>query len=469
MARGLQQGIGSLKVLFVFVGLWLASMVVLVIIYTGVEDLRSENARLTEDNRRLISTAERSSVPLVQQASAGGDTVVGLLERARSETAALATGDPTHDTATVRAKLEEFRQRVQSDRIVPDPDAFAGLSYQEALTTLYEVFSAEQGRRVALEERVATLQTELDQAVEGSAQQQSDFEQRTRELSQQLADAEADRERYRRERDEQVANMEREFDTRRQQSDADLTQERRRSAELEEQLGQAQNRFTELQEKLGSLMAGPQTLSTAREPDGTVITAIPGDEVVYVNLGRNDRLVLGLRFAVYSADNGIPADGRAKAQVEVVSIDEKSAECKIVDVSPNEVIVRGDLIANPIYDRNRPVGFVVVGDFDLDRDGRPDLNGAAAIESIIRDWGGTIATELSGLTDFVVVGAAPSAPRAATTTDRSGAGAQVDARQQQAYDRYVDIVDAARALSVPMLTQEVFLNFLGYSGRYAQR
>jgi hypothetical protein len=262
--------------------------------------------------------------------------------------------------------------------------------------------------------------------------------------------------------------MEREFDTRRQQSDADLTQERRRSAELEEQLTQAQNRFTELQEKLGSLMAGPQALSTAREPDGSVITAIPGDEVVYINLGRNERLVLGLRFAVYSADDGIPADGRAKAQIEVVSIDQKSAECKIVDVSPNEVIVRGDLIANPIYDRNRAVGFVVVGDFDLDRDGRPDSDGAAAIESMIADWGGTIATELSGLTDFVVVGAAPRVPGAGTT-DQSGTAAQASARQQQALDRYVGIVDAARALSVPMLTQEVFLNFLGYSGRYAQR
>lgn len=468
MARVLQQSIGSLKVLFLFVGLWLVSTVVLVMLYTGLEDLRSENLRLTNANARLISPSESSSIPLVQQATPGGDTVVGLLERARGETAALATGVVGDDVATTRTKLEDFLKLVQSDRIVPNPEDYASISYHEAITMLYDAFSAEQGRRVDLEQRVGELQTGLDEAAKASAQQKEEFEERARELGRQLADVEGDRDRYRNERDSQVAAMEREYDERRQQSDADLTQERQRSAAFEEQLGQAQNRFTQLQEKLGSLMAGPQELSTARQPDGQIITAIPGDEVVYINLGRKDRLVLGLRFAVYSAESGIPTDGHAKAQIEVVSIDDKSAECKIVDVAPNDVILRGDLVANPIYDRNRAVSFVVVGEFDLDHDGRPDPDGALAVESMIADWGGTVSTEMSGLTDFVVVGASPRLPRRAAGSE-SAVQSQRSARMQEAYDRYTRIVESARALSVPMLTQEVFLNFLGYSGRYARR
>jgi len=30
------------------------------------------------------------------------------------------------------------------------------------------------------------------------------------------------------------------------------------------------------------------------------------------------------------------------------------------------------------------------------------------------------------------------------------------------YDRYVDSLDTARDLSIPVLTQSVFMNFLGY-------
>lgn len=166
---------------------------------------------------------------------------------------------------------------------------------------------------------------------------------------------------------------------------------------------------------------------------------------------------------MYSAESGIPPDGRAKAQIEVVSIDNKSAECRVIHNAAHEVILGGDLIANPIYDRNRAVSFVIAGDFDLDHDGAPDQNGALRIESMIADWGGTLSTDLSGLTDFVVVGAAPQRPR--PVAERSAAQAQRAERMQQAYDRYGGIVEAARTLAVPTLTQEVFLNFLGYSRR----
>jgi len=124
MARGLQQGIGSITVLIVFVGLWLVSTVLLVLLYTNQEELRVETARLQEDNERLISRAERSSVQLFQSAKAGGPTVVGLLEGARSEIAELATGESSDDAVTVRNKLDETLQAIRDDRLVPNPADF---------------------------------------------------------------------------------------------------------------------------------------------------------------------------------------------------------------------------------------------------------------------------------------------------------------------------------------------------------
>jgi len=332
---------------------------------------------------------------------------------------------------------------------------------------LYETFAAEKAKHGDAEERVAELQAEVDRLVEANTEQRSNFDRRARELGDQLAEVDQDRARYRNERDEEMARLARDFESHREQSTADLTRERQHNAALEQHQRQLQDRFTALQEKFAGLLTKPEELSTARQPDGRILTAIPGDDVVYVNLGRKHKLVRGLEFAVYSASSGIPADGRAKARIEVVSMDAESAECKINGLAPNEVILEGDLIANPIYDPDRPVTFVVAGKFDLDHDGTTDPDGAATIESMITHWGGTVSGELTALTDFMVLGQAPRRPR--HVAEGSSQQAQRAQAMQQAVDRYEETVAAARTLAVPVLTQEVFLNFLGYTGRYASR
>lgn len=464
MARGQLRAIGSVTVwMIVFVALWLTSTVFLVILYTGREELADENTRLKDDNLRLISQPERDSVELLKHAKKEGPTVVGLLEGARSETARLATGNPADDPAVVRSTLDEFLLRIRSDRIIPQPQRYEDISYDEALNMLYEAFNAVHEQMAAGSDRVAQLEAEVDRLVQANTQLRSDFDRRTRELGDQLAEVETDRAEKLREREEALARLQREFEDRRQENVADLTEERQRVSALKEQVAQLQERLAAYRGKFDELMIGPEELSTARQPDGQVLTAIPGDNVVYINLGRKDSLTLGLQFAVYSAETGIPADGRAKARIEVVSISEESAECKIVHVVGHDLILEGDLIANPIYDRNRPLSFLVVGEFDMDHDGSPDSDGAATVESLITDWGGTLSTELTALTDFVVLGGAP--PRSRSGRDVSPEQLERVKAERQVYDRYMETVASAKSLSVPIMTQEVFLNFLGYMSR----
>lgn len=468
MAKGQGRGIGSLTVwMILFVGLWLTSTVVLVILYTGQEELRNENARLAEDNQKLISRSERSSLTLFQQARKGGPTVVGLLEGARAATAQLATGVDTDDAAAVEVKLRDALRTIRTDNTVPESTRYADISFHDALTMLYEAFGGEHAVRIQAEQRVTQLEAEVATLAQANTQEKSGFEKRTREIGDQLADVEADRTRYRGERDTEVAQIEKAAEKQRKQHDTDLTEERQRSAALEGQVTQFQDRTRALQEKFAPLMVGPKQLVTARRPDGRILMAPPGDEVVYITLGRKDRLVLGLRFAVYSSGksnpvDNIPADGRAKAQIRVVSIEDHSAECEIVDLRPNEVILEGDLIANPIYDRDRAMGFLVAGEFDLDHDGVLDVGGASAIEALITNWGGTVSAELDALTDFVVLGRAPRRPRS-TTEAPSGPLAERTRRLQQAYDHYNSTVNSAKTLAVTVLTQERFLSFLGYA------
>lgn len=468
MAKGLKQGSNALIVpMILFVGLWLTSTVLLVILYTGQEELKNANQRLQDDKRRLISSSEQNSVTLFQQASSQGPTVVGLLEQARADLAELATGEPSDDTQAVRGKLDDFLRVVTSDNLLTDSNRFQDLSYAQASDRLYKALTISLTRQTELQNRVTELEGEVDRQVKLNTNQMDQFDMRAQEMSEGLSQAEKGHVKYREERDQQVASIEQEAETRRRQSDADLTEERQLTATLQNTMTLLTERTESLQDKLGEMLAGPEVNSTARSADGAVITAMAGDPIIYINLGRKDRLTLGLKFAVYDSDKGIPKDGRSKAQIEVVTIFSGTAECRILQVHPTQPILAGDVIANPVYDRSRAVEFVVVGEFDLDHDGTNDANGAAAIKSLVADWGGTISDALTAHTDFVVLGVAPRKPRR-----RADAGGALSARwdaMQETFDQYEQIVATANTLSIPILPQEIFLNFLGYRTRYAGR
>jgi hypothetical protein len=160
------------------------------------------------------------------------------------------------------------------------------------------------------------------------------------------------------------------------------------------------------------------------------------------------------------------ADGKAKAQIEVASISESSAECTVTQIAPSAVIMEGDLIANPIYDPNNPMTFVVAGDFDLDRDGVNDRGGNLVIEDLVKKWGGKVSDELTPLTDFVVLGVKPRAPRTAGGPTAEPGQAPPP---NPAADRYDRVASQSSKFAIPVLTQEVFLNYLGYSDRQARR
>ena len=460
MAKG-QQGGGGTVWIIVFAALWMVSTIVVVIQYTAQEELRADTESVLADNERLISAQERRALSLFQQARAGGPTIVGLIEGARSETAELATGDGADDPAAVQTKLDELLRTIQADGVLPRARRYDGLSYHEALTKTYAAFKAIHTRLGDAEKRAAELNTQTTELAAANAQQKEHFEARIKEASERVAAAEADRTKFRSVWDTQVETLGREYDDRRAQSDADLTKERQRTALLEASNNRLEERMAAFQKKFGDVLIGPRALATAREPDGSILHHVPGDDLAFIDLGRNDRLVRGLRFAVYSAHDGIPESGRAKAQIEVVAINEASSECRIVSLDRGQVILPGDLIANPVYDRDREVSFLVLGAFDLDHDGNIDPRGAADIEAMISNWGGRIVTDLNASLDYLVLGTAPRTPR--QPRDQSPESLARYNATKQAYDSYRTKVRDAKTLTVPILRQEVFLSFLGYA------
>lgn len=462
-----REGLNSVTVwMIVFVGLWLASTVFLVILYTGQESLATENANLKKEMRKAVTTEQTRSIELIKPAQEGGPTMVGLLDEARGTIAQLATGETTDGPAAVKAKRDQILVTIKADGLVNNPETFADLSYHQALSQLYAAFKAAQTVRKAAEARAAELDTQMTAMVQANAALKADFEKQMREGSDRLALAEAERASYRSERDKMIESLQKAQEDAQKRHDAELTAVRQEKLAAEQETGTLQKRLGTFQQKVGGLMPGPIKLATARKPDGKILTAVPGDKVVYINLGKKNALTLGLKFAVYSAQTGIPEDGKAKAQIEVASISDSSAECIITQVAPNALIMEGDLIANPVYDPDNPMTFVVAGDFDLDHDGVNDRAGNLVVEDLIKKWGGKVTDELTPLTDFVILGVKPRAPR---TAGGPGSEPGQTPPPHPPAERYDRILNQAGKFSVPVLSQDTFLDYLGYSDRQARR
>lgn len=228
-------------------------------------------------------------------------------------------------------------------------------------------------------------------------------------------------------------------------------------------------------EELQQPIADAQSLTGTDAPvaiqaDGTVLQVSQDRRRVYISLGRRDRLVLGTRFEVYSAELGINTrDGVGKASIEVIAVNDVTAECRILRLLPTEAIVEGDLISNVVFDRNRTLVFAVLGEFDVDGDGNFDPTELAKVKSWIRQWGGKVNERVErGLftpivdetTDFVVVGRAPVQP--------VEPGVDADDEEREAFrlakaefDRFQSLRQAARDLRIPVMRQNEFLSYIG--------
>lgn len=455
------QQVGAITVwMIIFVGLWLVSTVFLVILYTGQEELRSATKSAQDAKNRAISDEEEEKIKLVSEARPEGPTVVGLLEQARATTAELATGQAADDAAVVQTKRDQILSRISGDPGLAKKVDSKDASLLAALSAVYEAYRSEHTLLAAEQERATRSEAQLKEMVEQGEKLKNEFEARSKEFSSKLDESESGRKQYREDRDSYVAKLEKEFEASLADTTATLTQERTRLADVERENGELRRKLMDLQERFGEALIGTRDLTSLRKPDGSILLAIPGDETVYINLGDKDRVLLGMQFTVYSADLGIPADGRGKAQIEIVAIGPASSECKLIRISGNQAIVEGDLIANPVYERTRPLTFMTIGDFDLDHDGQPDPDGVAAVEAMITTWGGVLTSDMSAMTDFVVLGMAPRRPRA--TGEATGELAERQLQIQKRWESYNQRLADAQSLAVPILPQETFLDFLGY-------
>jgi hypothetical protein len=207
-----------------------------------------------------------------------------------------------------------------------------------------------------------------------------------------------------------------------------------------------------------------------QQADGKLLR-IPSQDTVFINIGQQQSVTLGLTFEVYDQYKGIPALGdgmrdadlpEGKASIEVIHVLPTTSECRVIHRALGETLTEGDLIMNLVYDPNAHYKFMVYGNFDMSNEGTATPADADVIKRLITQWGGRLVNTVDVSTDFVVLGSEPDVPVLSKEDENDPVKEQRRDAQQAALDAYLDVQSKAVELGIPIMNQNRFLYFVGY-------
>ena len=214
--------------------------------------------------------------------------------------------------------------------------------------------------------------------------------------------------------------------------------------ELEEELQDSRDENAEQASDLKELRQGRDVGELYKtDPsllvDGIVI-GVENDNRVSINRGLQDKIRLGMSFEVYDSANQLQEDSEGnmpagKASIEVVEVGETTSFAKVKRSTPNQPILKNNVLVNAIYDPKYSFSFLVHGVFDADGDGNPETTNDF-IKNRIKRWGGIVVEDngqLPGDLDFLVLGIAPREPLAKLPMGASKAMEENYNRKQARY------------------------------------
>jgi len=456
-ARG---GDGILYGLIVFVIVAVASLGGFVWQLTANKALQDDN-----DNKARRLTQHGSPPSYYQdEASARNSRVFAVMGQDIEDLALLITGK----REAVRPAIVEASNNLLRQIAEASPGTI------EAGDTLLTALKKLRGAYVDLTTKNAQLTTDLEEArlenqslKEGLKTVRDEFEQGVAEQKEETARIEQEKAEQLAAKDEQLATQQAEAEAISKEFSDLKVEQQRKDREYDIAMTRLKEELENLRDQVRVYKVGgfdPYDILT--KADGRVLRAVPGSDVIYINLGKKDRIRPGLTFEVYSPiGGGRRQDFRGKASVEVTTVLETTAECRVLRGTPERPIVEGDVVVNIAYERNRLPKFVVRGEFDLDYDREIDWNGSEKVGAVIRAWGGQVVEEIDETTDFLVIGLGPQTPTLSTERPVSDVIRNLADARLDKLDEYRGDVDQARTLSIPVITQSQFLFLTGYSGR----
>lgn len=490
---------------------------VLIFLFTGQEQLRNNEKKAKDDLARIAGGSDREAANKFIAASGNpAPTLLGNTVKAANMIVARMTGNSNDSAKEAADKLDTVLAEIQAAAKVPNPDQISQANGAVAiLQQMHGWFVAE---KTAKETALADLEKankSLEDALANNKDLSTKFDEATKTQAATLAELEKSKLELEAMKNSDLDALKKTID----EKGGELALVTREKSELQRyfasELTKNDEVLREQKKALGDAKGpgpeGSQALAVARKPVGRILRALPGDTIVHVDLGKRDRVAIGMTLAVYSPDRRVPETGRGKANLEIVSVGERTSECRVITPpSAEDPILQGDGVGNILLTRGgaKKQRFCIIGRFDLNYDGQPDVRGLDAIKAFVRRFGGEVVDSVDASTDYLIVGTvppdsevaaavkpkpAPEPEPAAEDADAGGADKDEDAddedekpaappkpvrtitkpgeidhplpartrRHVTERGLYEEAIRRADALMIPRMTQDHFFNFIG--------
>lgn len=431
-----------------------------VALYGRTQRLEKDLEEANNDSRDVIRADERGQdwvESRLDEASRaeGRPSLVAYLDSSLRDAMNIAAGE---DSYTV----EELRETLASDASYEGADV-------DPLTSVIETRNA---KIESLNNTIASLEDALEEAQRDLVGQAQLTERLREEHATAIAALSSDVENYSSDVNAYRGDLNSTIDRNNARVDDIMRSASEQEAALQETIASLESRVFILEGQLADCQGENDSRLSPRDEyalvDGQVIGVNYGEGVATIGVGRRDRVTLGLTFEVYSDSGAIrPNDDgqypQGKASLEIIRIDEASSVARIIRSNPRNPMIAGDVIANALYDPDKQYSFVVFGNFDMDNDGASTSQERNDIEGLINEWGGLLEDDLSGRTDFLVLGDRPKLPI------QPGFDAPLPVQQlyitkQQEVERYDALFERATKASIPVLNQNRLLTLTGLRG-----
>lgn len=451
-------GTGVVVSLVVFVLTTVFLLVMTIVFYAGKTKEVEERVKSEQALGVWVNSAQRNNdtfKAFEAAAKASGQSVAGYLSGRHDSLMAYVDGNPATTLDGLKTSLDAFG--------VPKDGGVVKNSLTDMSRDLRGARSEIDGmkqQQTDLENQVAQKQTEINQLRESQQAERDAVEGR-------IEGYRIAAEEYKKRLDDGIADLGRAKDELRQRYEGTIKDLEDQTDNLNRELLTMKGRIKQFEEMRNATRL--QGENPAMMVDGKIVDVPGSNDEVYIDRGKKNRVVLGMTFEVYSEIASIrlnPQTGeipRGKASLQVIKVGDATSTCKVIRSTPGQPVVRGDYIANAVYDPNYQFKFLVHGKFDVDGDGKPSESEAEYLRSLVLDWGGSIVTgeELPGDLDFLVMGMVPTNPPP-PPANASEVIVTDYIRKRQAYETYNQLFRQAREAQIPVLNANRFFILIGH-------
>ena len=429
----------------------LALFIVAMVFYAQRREAITSREAAERTTKDYLSDADRNDAIIARKKDEAGKahkTVVRLLLDERSAIMSQATGSDRNSVSTITEALDKaksasllaaLRERdgevEQLKRRFTDADAARTRALQDKENESARVKVIEQSQQATVAALVADVdktKAEADALRDDVAKTKAAMEERVDRVRSEFAAKES--------------SLKGDID----KLSANSAVDRQRIREFEDR-------------QRGSRFAGQSEYALV---DGQIVSTSAVENTVTLSIGRRQKVVLGLPFSVYAQGTSIKVDEKTgqyptgKATIEVIRIDEDSSIARVLREQKGNPVVKGDVIANPIYDPTKKYKFLVYGNFDPSRTGNASVFGANEVKAWIKDWGGDTIDVLAGDVDFIVLGERPQLPPQPPTT------APLEVinfflNQQKSASHYDELLKQASDTAIPVLNENRLRTLIG--------